>query len=380
MRIAILALLWLIAQPLAAQSTTPPLIVMANGVVYRYSEGAAALEPLAFCAGDYAKPPLVLAPDGTRIAFRVTALEQAGQAELFAPSLAVIGGLVTCDLALETRAEVAPRDGRFVTSPAWSPDGVSLTWIEYDAGDAPAPRLMRHDLTSGETTPIAELPAQARYDALSPSWGLGGIALLNTPTGDAQAVEVYDPNTGALLARHEIVPFDRTPAGGFSREVVSPFVWVDDAGVSKVLIREQDSAWTLLDPVTNSTEPGIYPPEVYLLSDPDGAALVYYAGVSIEDVSDWRLRLPDDPEGANLLPITYAFALTDVPPMSGDGAFVTVSESTIIFRPADERFTDIPLPDVVNEPIAFAWQPYAWRIWRGQSWVELYGLSGAADG
>ncbi len=376
MRILFLLLLVHFATPLAAQPATPPLIVMANGVVYRYQEGAPALAALDFCAGDYAKPPLVLAPEGTRVAYRETPPELAGRAELFAPSLAVAAGLVVCDLAQAARIEISGSDGRFVTPPTWSPDGAALAWIEYDAGDSPAPRLMRHDHSSGDTTLIVELPAQARYDALSPSWGTGGITLLNTPRDGAQAVEVYDPASGTRVARHEIAVVDRTPAGGFAREVVTPFVWVDDAGVSKILIREQDSTWTLLDPATNTTEPGDYPPEVYPRREPEGAALVYSAGVSIEDVSDWRLRMAEDGDGANLLPVTYAFALTDVPPMSGDGAFVTVSESTVIYRPADDSFSEIPLPDVINEPVSFAWSPVAWRIWRGQTWSELYGWAG----
>lgn len=371
-----LLLICLLATPLHAQPDTPPLVVMANGVVYRYDEGAPALEPLDFCAGDYAKPPLVLSPDGTRMAYRVVPSARAGSGEFFDPTFAIASGIVICELASEIRVSMTPFDDAiFRTAPAWSPEGDSIVWVEYDGVDAATPSLIRSD--DGDTTQrLVTLPAQARYDALTPKWGNGGIALMNTPNEGAQAVEVYAAQDGSLLARHEIVVVDRTPAGGFSLEVVSPFVWVDDAGVSKLLIREQDSTWTLLDPAANTTEPGDYPPEVYVRSDSEGAALVYYAGVSIEDVSDWRLRLPDDADAANLIPITYAFALTDVPPLSGDGAFVTVAESTVIYRPADESFIEIPLPDVVNEPVSFAWTPVAWRIWRGQTWSELYGWAG----
>lgn len=112
MRLVAPPLIYFTASTLTAQPATPPLIVMANGVVYRYEEGSSALEPLDFCAGDYAKPPLVLSPDGTRVAYRVVPSARAGDAEFFDPTFTVASEIVICDLAREMRIPMASGAGR----------------------------------------------------------------------------------------------------------------------------------------------------------------------------------------------------------------------------------------------------------------------------
>jgi hypothetical protein len=378
MRVLAVLLVCLLASPINAQSAPPPLIVMAGGDIYRYAEGTDALEPLSFCADGYAMPPLVQSPDGARVAYRVAREAWTTPEVRFEPASGIVSDIAICDLAQEAQQMLVLNDDTLRTAPTWSRAGDSLAWVEWEDGGAP--RLMRQDMATDTPALLGELPPQSRWDALTPDWGAGGIALMNTRQDGAQSVDVYDPVNSVLIASHEIVPFDRTNGMGFfSAEVLSPFMWVDDNGVSKVLLREQDSRWALLDPASNTVEQAYYPPEVYVLAQPDSAALVLYGTMSIEDTYEWRLRPPTDISSRALPFVTHAYTPREVPPMSGDGAYVRFEEDTYIYRPNGES-SSIPLPEYNGVPVSIVWMPYAWRIWYGQSWVELWGLTGPADG
>ncbi|MDX2137080.1 MAG: hypothetical protein SF123_03220 [Chloroflexota bacterium] len=379
MRVLALLLCCLVVAPVHAQ-ITPPLIIMTNGGIYRYSEGAAALEPLSFCADGHALPPLVQSTDGARVAYRVAHGPWETSEQRYDPAHGHVTGIVICDLTQEAQGTLRANDGMLRTAPIWSPTGDSVAWVEWDDRQDTIPRLMRQDMATDTGVILVELPPQARWDALTPEWGEGGIALMNTRQDGAQSVDIYDPANGALIASHEIVPFDRTNGMGYySAEVVSPFMWVDDNGVNKVLIREQDSRWMLFDPASNTVEQAYYPPEVYVLEQPDSAALVLYGTMSIEDTYEWRVRPTTDISSRALPFVTHAYTPRAVPPMSGDGAYVRFDEETYIYRPDGEN-SSIPLPEFDGVPVSMVWMPYAWRIWYGQSWVELWGLTGPADG
>jgi hypothetical protein len=160
---------------------------------------------------------------------------------------------------------------------------------------------------------------------------------------------------------------------------VAAFLWIESTG--KLLIRQQYADWVIFDSTRGYTEVAVYPPEVYAWAYPEGDSLVLYPGNNLLDGYNWRLRRADDPTGQNLIDLgDFSASMTDVPAMSSDGAYVIGSESTVIYRPDQQTYSEVPLPAMITQPVSFVWSPVVWRIWDGQSWAELFGWTGSADG
>jgi hypothetical protein len=124
------------------------------------------------------------------------------------------------------------------STPAWSPDGTTLAWTEFDFGSA-ALRLVLYDFGTRTQRVAADgiLVEIVMGSAPSLRWGAGGIAVI----GDRGDPLIYSPEGTPLSAPELILEEDEAPM---------EHAWIDANGHSLFGILYSSGRWVLIDPST----------------------------------------------------------------------------------------------------------------------------------
>lgn len=270
------------ARPARAQGDGP-LIMMIGGDLWSYDEPTGILRQLT--QWGYNQHP-VISPDGTRLAYASTAeiaipaLKQFGQTPNIPPANIWVWSLATGQAARLANQPAAATYGtgapnetfirRF--SPAWSPDGTLLAWVESEViGNRDNWRLVIFDVLANAiriTTPIQVLGENAILGISGPRWSAGGIALrvplLGANNAFSEVLFVFDSG-GALRGQFQLNP---------AATSVYDFFWVTLETQPYIGVYFAGGNWVLVNPANGTQIPSPNFPE--LIGSVPGGVTAYF--------------------------------------------------------------------------------------------------------
>ena len=246
------------------------------------------------------------------------------------------------------------------STPSWSPDSKAVAWTQFlynsSVGSTGTMQLVVYDLATQKSRVIVDDIPQAAGEGgstLDPSWGAGGIAIVNSltvnpsPTDFATDLTVYAPD-GTLIA-HKGFKVDQSTAQTF---------WINDSGKNYIAHGAYDSAsgitkWSLFDPATPANlidMNGV--PEMYSVSAPNGATIYEGAQDSwFSNVGGLPSKVAD---AKSVYYLTSAFAIS---PDGQQIAYVNYEPGTVTV--AANGKSSIVAPDSAT---AVVWGATAWRV------------------
>ena len=279
----------------AAQSLLDPIILAIQGDLWSW-EGTDQV-PTQITQSGYIESPVV-SPDGTRIAFSAAPstyadwVHSVGGAGGFTPPqdvsiLDLTSGQidVVADQGADAVWDGPTRPGKYIlrSTPAWSPDGLHLVWMAHKIDTLSATsdeenglaELVIYDLMTKSHRVLDSFPLSRQFTGLiDVQWGRLSIAVkigLRSYTS-ARQLRFYDLS-GDLLS-HTV----------FERDNLEDYfsaVWMQD--VNEDYLYDLGSG-NRLNWQTGQTETFIGNPELYSVSSPNGASILF-------SESGWQLLL-----------------------------------------------------------------------------------------
>jgi WD40 repeat protein len=360
-----------------AQDTVDPIIILNNGDLWAWDGSGNGLQQMTDWG--FNQEP-VLSPDGQHVAYMawssitVDALQREGAVG----GGEVPGDIKILDVASKQEAVIAAQpsgasffnqgvaDNAVIRSqPVWSPDSKQLAWTEYDYPGVGVSRVMVYDLsTAALTTVVPDLPAQAGVPVpMEMAWGETGFIVRSTmmnlenPAIFDDSFLVYGTN-GALRAT---VPVPQT-----EQRFMTQFIVVSYGDKEYIGVLYNTDEWDLFDPLTGSSQPAPYAPEVYCLSAPEKSiSMLLKPDVEGDGVDYQLLDVDGNPVGKPIdLGVNYEGRVA-LSPSGRAAAFVqydsqqsTYGSSVIIWNNGEvsAKFDVNPLG------FSFLWGPTAWRI------------------
>ncbi len=366
----IVVLLTLLGVAVEAQGTPGPLVMLVNGADLWQSFPAGQF-PVRLTVNGYVDRPY-LSPDGTRIAYKVTA-------DIGIKALQQTGGLVSelpSDLEIRTLGSAgvlrfvtqpsdatydagSPNNAVIRSAPGWSPDSARLAWTE-EITPGSIRRLTLYDIASNTTLSIAtDLPVQNGFQQTMPvRWGTGGIALLSTVSdpdnaatgGTLQSILFYSPD-GTHLSTAPI----RLNVG----EYLYDFEWISAGGVDKLGLIYSTGRWDVIDPADGSVSPLTGVAQLYSLTNPNGLALDF----GVTNLPDrgpsftWTAIIP----GAPSIPLTFTGPIEWIT-ISPVGDSIAYADGGIAYVWHDGQASEVPGTNPSDLSAAeMVWGPVGWR-------------------
>lgn len=294
--------------PAAAQPDSDPIILELHGDLWAWHSPDQPLEQLTSWGRNWWP---ILSPDGTHVAYASGVqivsdwLESVGGGGGFMPPL----DIWVLDIASGQALRVADqpedavyngpnRPGKYIlrAMPAWSPDGTQLAWVEVAVDGVSAPddapsitvQLVRHDITSGITTSVGDLPPDPEGltpELYSVTWGASGIgvAVGVLEWATIQEYRVYD-DSGALISQM-LLPEDSSARMFYAAWISAPDqdYLFDPADIPNTVYNSPDKTW--YNWRTGNEEPMMLTPEMVSLTAPDGARIFASEGT-------WHVAFP----------------------------------------------------------------------------------------
>jgi hypothetical protein len=367
----------------SAQTTSAPLVLVTQGDIWSWREGAADVTRLSTWGYN---EQIALNPTGTQVAYHSWAaiVVEAIRREGGFSGGSFPGNIWLIDTANGNGNRVAdqPADARFMTpdvpdsgisrsAPVWSPDGTQLAWTEFDYPESSI-RVAVHDIATRRTTIIAEgLPqfTGAMPSALNGDWLETGIVFVNYMLNPRTnffntALLIYAPDGTPLAELHVPETEER-----FVMDVV--FMRHDNTDVAGILYNNQTEnklEWMLMDLATGELAP-ITTVEGVASAAPDTSlrlrwqhhptdAYFTITEYVVLDASGQPINLPLKPGNfirtAALAPDGRAIAYHEYNPET------RVDERELyVWRDGVVTLVPVPSDDSVEE---FAWGETMWRV------------------
>ncbi len=325
----------------------------------------------------------ILSPDGSRIAYLSVASEAVQRATTNPDeSYLVYLGTPTNNIwVMETATQdferIADQGNNFPIkrgTPAWSPTGNEIAWIEYgvinDNFDVRAYLVAYNFSTATERTfGLVNLGFQdAGIYLPEVQWGPGGISYMvftYVESGEAQLqLYLHDANTGDVS---QFVLY--SSANPFGENDVTPqdYVWVEHNARAMIAILYSDGSWTLLDP-TNGSEFELAEAPSLIARNGRGASLTPYF---VNDPSTMA-TIGWSATASNGVVTDLFFArhslVSNIPTVSPDGSYVAYSDdgsvSYMRIDGIDDSSTLSPANPaenyITNPALNLAWTPMRW--------------------
>ncbi len=364
-----------------AQSSSAPLILIANGNLWAWSEGSNDLRPLA--QSRYISE-MQLSPDGSKIAYLQTpdVAVQALESGKSPDDTSLPTDIWLVDIASGQTVSIAaqPSDASFSTPnkpdkviarslPVWSPDGTKLAWTEY-SDPAGTQQLMVDDLTTGQAQAIVTGLTQP-YGIPAPlqvlGWTNTGIAVQeiaftpDRPIPEQLVLLVYKPDGTSVSA---------TPIPETDDRSVARYRLLTDQSQDNLALGYSTGEWDLLDLANGQIQPAVTLPELYSPASPATSVNIISALKSgrqptLLHVLDAQGNPLGDPidlgssdEATAISPDGQTLAFKHADLVTGvNDAFLTVWQGGQIVGKTPPALQDQPF--IIS---SFVWGPTAWRL------------------
>lgn len=359
----------LIWHPVLAQPPDPPIILEADGDLWRWSEGDPAPTPLTDTGYNF---DATISPDGTTIAYlayadiTVDALETQGG----------IGGgelpgdIWILDVASGESLQVIgqPEDASLFVSgvldkgiarsePVWSPDASMLAWTELSIPENVGSLVVYDFATDTATTIVPELPAQVGVPVpLSLTWGEAGILL--------RSIEDFTSET-LLLYAVDGTPLGEFPVGSEERYVYT-YLWLDMEGVERIAVLYGDGLWEVIDPAAGEVSLMDGVPQMVSALSPDTSLRVSLVSTGADQFT-WQAVYADG-SPAHQWPAGFFDPSTVTIAPSGEAlAYNPYMPEAMVYDPDGYIWragivSPVPEADPEQYGVKMEWGPVIWRV------------------
>lgn len=321
----------------------------------------------------------ILSPDGSHIAYQSVASEaveiaadpQSPESYLIYHGTPV-NNIWVMNTATQEFERIADQSNDFPLhrgTPAWSPSGDEIAWVEYLSGENSTrpPSLMVYNFNTGQTRNLGTVNIGFQDAGLhlpSIQWGTVGITHLVftfVETGDFQTqLHITDPISGNLS---QFILTSSEPPIGID-VVPIDFVLVEHNARSMVAILDNVGDWTLLDP-TNGSQFALAEAPTAIARNGSGGQLTPRFEVNN---NAWQIRYTATAANGNTLDVPQLLyrLQNQVPALSPDGnALVSFDGDTLTYwqiNGTDTASIRTPNTDVDNifRPLNAVWTPMRW--------------------
>ncbi|MCE7946540.1 MAG: hypothetical protein DYG88_03825 [Chloroflexi bacterium CFX4] len=265
--LALSALLMPLGAPSAHAQVDSELIILMRGDLWAYSEASGTLRQLT--RWGYNQLP-IMSPDSQRVAYAsiaeiaIPALQRFGDTPNIPPANIWIWSLAT---GQAVRVAQQPTNASFGaglpnetfirrSTPTWSPDGFSLTWVEsIVGGNETRHQLVIYDVLNNRarsTTPINVPNLTTLFGFDAPRWG-GALAV----RGNGFSGETYTEVLLLFDASGQQVNEIRVQDGGGAS--IQYYEWATLNGQPYLAALFSNNAWVLINPINGSrvNPPGV---------------------------------------------------------------------------------------------------------------------------
>lgn len=354
------------AAPSQNEQSAPPLVFLMRGDLWAFSESDT--QPRQLTEWGYNQPPAV-SPDGRTVAYAsvseiaIDALRRFGDTPNVPPA-----NIWLYDLMTNQSQRIASQPGNatfgsgnatetFVrrSSPAWSPDGTALAWVEHLANTNMSQELVIYDVARGAERRRYGLTISGDQPVLGPVWGMAGIAL-RAPLVAANATQAQGVGAEMFLI------FDNNGDLKNSFQYAPPlnvsiydFAWVSQ-GVGEFLgLLYNNGVWSLVDPATGVQAALTGQPERVTATQVSSAGVYPATGPVGPSGFAWVVRMDGQ---------VAALGFTGWPgqvAVSPDGRAVAYS-SDAVYIVRGGQVTRVPGTEGING----AYVTWGWNTWRAQ--------------